>query len=417
MIKFYLSLTAFLFTSLGIAQCNPPTISSAGDPDPICSGSTATITAVTSAGTLNWYANNSSTTILGSGSSFTTPFLSATTSFWVDANETTFEPTQTGGGKPAPTSTSASSVVNGTKPWGLVFNATQNFLLNSVDVFLTSPNAGIVVMELKDEALNVIQSFSIPVPAGGSVNNPVQFALPLNIMIPVGEGYRLVVVSNPPMIRDIGSNAFPFPIGTVGTVTQGTINNSNSNSGVYYFLYNWNVTPYSICTSVREEVVVTVNPTPATPTGDANQEFTEGQSLANLEVSGTNLTWYSDADSTNQIPDSTPLVTNTTYYVSQTVGSCESTPLAITVTAALALDNHIFSTFKLYPNPSANTINLQNATTLNSVQIFTLQGRKVFENQLNSTNSVVDISNLSSGTYLLKVVSESATKTLKVVKL
>ncbi len=417
MIKFYLSLIAFLFTSIGIAQCNPPTVSNANDPDPICSGSPATITAVTSAGTLNWYANNSSTTILGSGSSFTTPFLSATTSFWVDASETTFEPTQTGGGKPAPTSTSASSVVNGTKPWGLVFNATQNFLLNSVDVFLTSPNAGIVVMELKDEALNVIQSFSIPVPAGGSVNNPVQFALPLNIMIPIGEGYRLVVVSNPPMIRDIGSNAFPFPIGTVGTVTQGTINNSNSNSGVYYFLYNWTVTPYSICTSVREEVVVTVNPTPATPTGDANQEFTEGQTLANLKVSGTNLTWYSDAASTNQIPDSTPLVTNTTYYVSQTVGSCESTRLAITVTAALALDNHIFSTFQLYPNPSANTINLQNATTLNSVQIFTLQGRKVFENQLNSTNSVIDISNLSSGTYLLKVVSESATKTLKVVKL
>src|SRR5690606_20607772 len=57
------------------------------------------------------------------------------------------------------------------------------------------------------------------------------------------------------------------------------------------------------------------------PIGDAVQDYAAPATLADLEVEGTMngsvLTWYSDAAGTIVIPDSTPLVDGTIYYVSQ----------------------------------------------------------------------------------------------------
>ena len=72
-----------------------------------------------------------------------------------------------------------------------------------------------------------------------------------------------------------------------------------------------------------------------TPDGLAAQEFAPGDLLSDLDVEATEtgapLTWYSDAAGTTEIPDTTVLVDNTTYYVSQTYNNCESGLLAITV--------------------------------------------------------------------------------------
>src|SRR5699024_7029408 len=67
------------------------------------------------------------------------------------------------------------------------------------------------------------------------------------------------------------------------------------------------------------------------PAGTASQDYVNGQSLADLTVQGSDLTWYTDAALTNQVPDSTLLSNNTTYYVTQTFGTCESSGLAVTV--------------------------------------------------------------------------------------
>src|SRR5690606_14123090 len=69
-----------------------------------------------------------------------------------------------------------------------------------------------------------------------------------------------------------------------------------------------------------------------TPTGDTAQTLGSGQTLANLDVTGTDLTWYSDAALTMEIADTTEVVDGVTYYVTQTVGDCTSDALAITVT-------------------------------------------------------------------------------------
>lgn len=52
---------------------------------PICSGESAVLTAVASAGTINWFANPTGGTTIGTGTSFTTPLLSQNTTFYVEA--------------------------------------------------------------------------------------------------------------------------------------------------------------------------------------------------------------------------------------------------------------------------------------------------------------------------------------------
>ncbi len=84
--------------------------------------------------------------------------------------------------------------------------------------------------------------------------------------------------------------------------------------------------------STSQSVTVTITPnTP--PTGEMYQPLPEGETwtLADLTVSGTNLTWYSDEALTTSVPDTTEAVAEATYYVTQTVNGCESAALAIVI--------------------------------------------------------------------------------------
>src|SRR5690606_29684641 len=69
------------------------------------------------------------------------------------------------------------------------------------------------------------------------------------------------------------------------------------------------------------------------PIGATAQEVELNATLADLDVTGTNLTWYSDAALTTEVAEN--LVFDQegefTYWVTQTVGDCTSEALAITV--------------------------------------------------------------------------------------
>ena len=90
--------------------------------------------------------------------------------------------------------------------------------------------------------------------------------------------------------------------------------------------------------SPRATIVVTVNPTPAAPMVTANVTYCQGNTSTALTATGTGLLWYTAATvgtgtSTAPTPSTTTAGT-TTYYVSQTTGTCESQRSAITVTVS-----------------------------------------------------------------------------------
>ena len=68
--------------------------------------------------------------------------------------------------------------------------------------------------------------------------------------------------------------------------------------------------------------------------------------------------------------------------------------------------------FSLYPNPATNIVNIELATELKSIEIYSLQGQKV----LSSNKNQVDVSTLSKGMYLVRVEDvENGVSTQKLI--
>ena len=119
-------------------------------------------------------------------------------------------------------------------------------------------------------------------------------------------------------------------VGGTGTATAPTPSTATVGSTTYY------VTQNSTCgESARTPIVVTVNPTPATPTAAALQ-YCQGATANALTATGANLLWYLAATGgTGSATAPTPLTTTvgtTNYYVSQTILGCESPRAALAVT-------------------------------------------------------------------------------------
>ena len=79
-------------------------------------------------------------------------------------------------------------------------------------------------------------------------------------------------------------------------------------------------------------------------------------------------------------------------------------------------DNEI-SGFAFYPNPSNDIINLSSDETIESVEIYNVLGQRVIQRQINATQSTLDVSELSPGTYLMKVSVKGQVGTYKVMKI
>jgi len=418
----------FLFVGLlGFAQnnhvingggCTTPVISATDGPGTICEGNTATLTATHNGDTVNWYDAETGDAYLGSGSPFETDILTTTTSFWAEAVNGGSGTPVTGAARVAPASNSNSAVNPGTAPWGLAFDASEAFTINSVDVYLASSTPSDLVVQLKDNSLSVLEEITISLPAGSS-SSPVVFTAPLDFFVPTGTNYNLVADSSPVLVREFSSEhpGFPYPLGSVGSVTGGTINDNDANSTVYYFFYNWTVTAGAQCVSARAEEVVTVTPSPDAPTGASTQFIVPGDPLSSLSVTGENLRWYSDSAGTNEIPDTTPMEDLTTYYVSQTVNGCESDLLAITVVAEAGVEDNLLSGITFYPNPVADILTIQYKEKINHIIVINMLGQNILDMYNNSTLEVeVNLSSLTQGTYFIKVFSGDKTFTERVIK-
>lgn len=168
--------------------------------------------------------------------------------------------------------------------------------------------------------------------------------------------------------------------------------------------------------AVNATIDLTVNETPDAPVAASPQTLDEGQTLADLAVTGTGLIWYSDSGLTTIIPNTTVAVDGTTYYVTQTVGDCTSAATAILVQVTLGNDSFDLAGLKLYPNPVNSLLNVDYTDTITIIEVFNIVGQKVTSKNVNALSTTVDMSNMAAGTYFVKVQAANAARTIKVVK-
>ena len=165
-----------------------------------------------------------------------------------------------------------------------------------------------------------------------------------------------------------------------------------------------------------------VNPVPDMPIGATNQTFTAGETVAALDVIGQNIQWYDVAEGGSPLVSTTPLVSGMTYYATQTVASCESRMVASVRLAVTVIDEALevtqFSTsdIRLYPNPAANSLNVSFPENVSEAFVFNVIGQSVLQMEPNDNDFKLDISSLNSGTYFIKVKSESGTVVSKFIK-
>jgi hypothetical protein len=73
--------------------------------------------------------------------------------------------------------------------------------------------------------------------------------------------------------------------------------------------------------------------------------------------------------------------------------------------------------FKIYPNPVEENLFINTNANISSVAIYSTLGKKVYENLSFDNNAKqIDMSEFSSGIYLLKISADGVTQTLKVLK-
>lgn len=70
----------------------------------------------------------------------------------------------------------------------------------------------------------------------------------------------------------------------------------------------------------------------------------------------------------------------------------------------------------LFPNPAENFVTINTENEITQVEIYNILGQTVKVVQGNSNKMTVDISSLNSGTYMAKVTSGNASKTVKLIK-
>lgn len=85
--------------------------------------------------------------------------------------------------------------------------------------------------------------------------------------------------------------------------------------------------------------------------------------------------------------------------------------------ASLSTQNFLTSNFAVYPNPTSDVLNINsknNTTAVNAIQITDINGRIVKE--VKGMTNQININELNSGVYFLKIATDQGTGTTKIIK-
>lgn len=233
---------------------------------------------------------------------------------------------------------------------------------------------------------------------------------------PVGI-YNLGNIFTAQLSDSSGSFTSPTNIGTFTSSVAGTVNVTipqNMPAGTSYKIRIISTSP--VVTGDIHTASIVVNVT-AVPTATLIQDFTTGQTLADFSITGQNIKWYDSPSGGNELPSSQLIVAGMSYYASQTINGCES-PTRCKIIAGIDLSTDTFERNKLqyYPNPVDAILNLRFSETINSITVYNLLGQQVLRSNPNRNEAKIDISSLISGTYIMKVISGSNSKTVKIIK-
>lgn len=277
--------------------------------DQRCDPGQLTLTA-SATGTLNWYDSPTSTTILGMGTSFTTPVLNTSTMYYVGTSSPS-PPSFVG---PIDDNIGASGFLNTSTLEYLTFDAQQD--LTIVSVWVNAQSTGNKLFILQDDQGNNItfSSFAITTPGPQRVT--------LNMFVPQGSNYRLAGRFMDFSYNTLGTN-YPYSVPGLVSITGASVPNN------YFFAYDWEVQGGD-CISLRTPVLAEIGAGTITPSVSPAGpiDLCAGETVSLTAAGGTGWAW-NNGDTTQ----STTIASTGAYFVTVSdSGGCVGTSDSVFVT-------------------------------------------------------------------------------------
>ena len=166
-------------------------------------------------------------------------------------------------------------------------------------------------------------------------------------------------------------------------------------------------------------ITIEIN-TATIPTGNSNQDFVLGNTIANIIVNASNVVWYptyvNALNSTFPLSPATLLVNGSTYYAVNVVEDCRSDVFAVTVNTALGVNQNTRKELALSPNPARTILTLHHPNNINfeKIVVTDLTGKIILTQKQNA--SEINVAALSSGIYIIEAYSDNKKFQSKFVK-
>ena len=173
---------------------------------------------------------------------------------------------------------------------------------------------------------------------------------------------------------------------------------------------------YSVVVPDSGSLTIETNPTPGTVMTDTVLTIFSGVCGSLVEVGCDDDSSTSGAFSLKALTGLTP--GSTLYIGVWRYGTTLDGDFQVSAYDASLLSNSAFESgsFKSFPNPVKNVLNLSFDKNISNVAVFNLVGQEVMTKAVNANQSQIDMSHLSAGTYLVKVTADNQVKTIKVIK-
>jgi hypothetical protein len=156
------------------------------------------------------------------------------------------------------------------------------------------------------------------------------------------------------------------------------------------------------------------------PVAPSPQTFNSGSTLADIVITPSNVLWYDSFDDAqadvNRLALDLPLENNKTYYAVNDDGEYRSQPFPVTVIVTLNTASFELQNLKFYPNPVSSDLTISNSFPIQSIEIYNLLGQRLINESYDATEVNINVSNLPSALYLVKIKSENEAKEFKIVK-
>lgn len=206
-----------------------------------------------------------------------------------------------------------------------------------------------------------------------------------------------------PYTYDIGDG--PMPTGLFTGLTAGD--------------YTVVVTDNSGCVA---DIDITLNgPSALAISYTATYEILGSDGSIDLTVSGGtpgyNYAWSGPGGFTSTVQDPDGLVSGLYNVIVTDANGCTISEMDIEVPSALSIPENVQG-ISIYPNPSTGMFILKNnGDQIQNLTISDLSGRLIYHsNDITKTESIIDLSGKSNGTYLVQVKTDSGIQIYRVVK-